>query len=249
MRGVQARCGRAGWSSDAPSVGCWLLQCSLDSLSSRTSPRYYGQRAGQHHRAAPPRQAPAPASPPSEKDLGAEATLLLARRPASRGRRGVTCCASFLLQLRSTWLELAFCDRKSFWNEMAKTSGCKIYKTPNDDLHSDPCGYTRYFQPTGFFPFYKPTANGPDLKGEDRLIKSPQQFNECIADVITQLTSLETFVWCTLLAALPIRACSALASLTSLTSLRLTFDSSRGTCHAGEPQENAVRLTMLNAQR
>lgn len=44
-------------------------------------------------------------------------------------------------------------------------------------------------------PCIKVYRSGPDFAGEHPTIKDATQFNDCFTEVISQLTSLETFRW------------------------------------------------------
>lgn len=76
-------------------------------------------------------------------------------------------------------------------------------------------------------------GNGPDGKGPDRLIKNAQQLNDCMTDILTQLSSLETLGWTTFALPMPAAAVPAL-SRTTLTSICYCMFVFRGNLHARE---------------
>lgn len=76
--------------------------------------------------------------------------------------------------------------------------------------------------------------SGPDGKGEDRLIKSAQQLTDCLTEIVSQLTSLETFVWRTRHYEMPPGVIDALAKLITLKRCEMLAVSLEGDIHLGE---------------
>lgn len=66
--------------------------------------------------------------------------------------------------------------------------------------------------------------SGPDGKGEDRLIKTANDFNECVTEVFRQLTALENFGWWSSAVPMPRAAFNALAKLTKRFHVQLRMD-------------------------
>lgn len=71
---------------------------------------------------------------------------------------------------------------------------------------------------------------GPDDNGEDHLLKSPAEFFACVDEIVSQLSSLQTFGWDTPFTPVPVGAFAALASLTTLTSLHLPLSTEGQIC-------------------
>lgn len=76
--------------------------------------------------------------------------------------------------------------------------------------------------------------SGPDGKGEDRLIKNPKDFNSCIIEICSQLTSLEAFSWQSSQIPLPRAAFDALAKLPRLARLHPRLLMDNGDVHPRE---------------
>lgn len=75
---------------------------------------------------------------------------------------------------------------------------------------------------------------GPDGKGFDEHITSAQQFTECITEVTSLLTSLDSFDWDTVVTPMPRGVIDALARLDALTDLRITFSIRRSNLDESE---------------
>lgn len=129
-----------------------------------------------------------------------------------------------------TPLEWTFSDRFAIWNDLRQRHACEVqwhefHQTWYFKLNDEPY----YFAP-GKYPkeaveqrdvnsHLRVGGNGPDDKGEDRRIKNPQQFTECVNEIITQLSSLEAFAWNCSIPQLPHASLCALKVLPNLTSL------------------------------
>lgn len=64
---------------------------------------------------------------------------------------------------------------------------------------------------------------GPDDMGEDQLIGGAQQFQDCINEIVSQLSSLEAFGWVLSPASLPAESIESMAALGTLTSLACVY--------------------------
>lgn len=73
--------------------------------------------------------------------------------------------------------------------------------------------------------------SGPDGKGQDRLIKSAEDFNSCIIEIISQLTSLQKFSWSSGQVPMPRAAFDALAKLPRITHLHPQLLMDNGDVH------------------
>lgn len=71
-------------------------------------------------------------------------------------------------------------------------------------------------------------GRGPDGNGEDKFIKTPEQFLESIVEVVTSLTSLQMLGWETPVTPMPRQIFETLRASATLTGLRLQFASDRG---------------------
>lgn len=142
-------------------------------------------------------------------------------------------CSSFPAK-EGTKLDLAFKDRWRVWALLRQQ-----YKRPVQwDAEHQQWAFThdgvRYPAP-GTCPSFEGTqstkqdwlsastervgGHGPDGEGEDRVVKNADDFNSTAIEIVTQLSSLETFKWSCNVASLPAPACEALkqCTLTSLT--------------------------------
>lgn len=152
-------------------------------------------------------------------------------------------------------LDLAFRNRTKMWNDLRKQHGCKLKNNYAEAY--EPCSAYRWFvhnkvefMEPGQMPPRKGCdpndevawddrkprigANGPDGKGKDRFIKDPKDFNSCMDQIAAQLTSLETFGWCSSLAQIPTASFNTLAKLPTLTTLHVTMSEYRGDVHFRE---------------
>lgn len=94
-------------------------------------------------------------------------------------------------------------------------------------------------------------VSGPDGKGEDRRIKSPVQFYECLNEVVAQLTSIETFGWCSHIAPMSSEVYNVLKRLPNLQNLHVRFSAHRGalcTCELLPYRGSLVILISLPPQ-
>lgn len=140
---------------------------------------------------------------------------------------------------QGTALDLAFCDRLQLWDDLMKEPGADAEIEGAD-------GFVDYnkslTQPPGEGHDWEAAAavgpadydwlagtggRGPDGKGEDRLIKNAEQFAECITEVVSMLSLLQTFGWETGVTPMPRGVFDALARLTTLMDLRMAFSTYR----------------------
>lgn len=161
----------------------------------------------------------------------------------------------------ATLLEMAFSDRFSTWDSLRESLGCeptwtsdgaidelsfthrgKTYRAPGNS----PCEYNmRRIIVDHDAP--REGTSGPDGKGEDGLIKTPEQLQDCMVEIVRSFTSLETLGWSTFMP-MPQGVFDTLASLTTLSSLRINLRSYRSTLHACEsvPSQQNVCALMSN---
>lgn len=146
-------------------------------------------------------------------------------------------------------LDLAFVNRFAAWEDWAHGHGLKprvdekniLYVVFQGDVIYAPGRYESYHarEDKDGNPWWDPYEDrygciGPDGLGEDGIINSPQEFNDCIVEVVARLSSLETFGWMTSVAPLPFKAFASLRKLTTLSSLHYTFSRGRGNVHFRE---------------
>lgn len=135
-----------------------------------------------------------------------------------------------------TLLELAFgSDRWNLWDDLAKQHGCKVHLAQGEDRSFFVLHGKRYFEP-GYalgnqehspenLPQHARLETvGPDGRGEDRFIKSAEQFNQCIVEVVAQLSSLESFRWDAAGVSMPRGVFDALLKLDGLRNLCLDME-------------------------
>lgn len=164
------------------------------------------------------------------------------------------CCEAYTKEEAGSLLELAFMDRQSLWEDLLRkydgkleceggvdTSFVKWFRhdgreylapgrTPPFEVHVDDAVYHDYDPYTR-----NEGGNGPDGKGEDKLVKSPADFNACITEIVEQLTSsLQTFGWKCPVTTMPAESLAALAKLEGITALHIDASSLRGLVHACE---------------
>lgn len=137
-----------------------------------------------------------------------------------------------------TLLDMAFCDRQRLREDRAKAEGRKI-KSSEESSGSSNLQFIHIGSTDSILVRYDDTAHkvsesGPDGNGKDARIQSAEDFNNCAIEVISQLTSLETFGWDTPVTPLPLAAFNALAGLNTLTSLQFGISVHRGNLHACE---------------
>lgn len=70
--------------------------------------------------------------------------------------------------------------------------------------------------------------------GEQSLISSPEEFNECIIEVVAQMASLISFGWATFASPMPTGVFEALKVLPALTALHLNMEWCRCAVHTSE---------------
>lgn len=156
-----------------------------------------------------------------------------------------------------TLLDLAFSkDRWQLWRSLAEQHGCDILDTTQglyfvlDGRQYDEPG--RYSKPgDGEVPDHgRFGTRGPDGCGEDRLIKTAEQFNECLVEIIAHLTSLEAFGWDSAGIVMPRGVFDALHKLDSLKALHLNMEVHRCSVQMCESLLNAVvclPVTMIHS--
>lgn len=155
-------------------------------------------------------------------------------------------------------LDLAFRDRWTIWNQLRQDLGLEAewielegggprvwgfakgdtcYHAPGRPLLID---YDRWSEEPPVVDASRPRqgGKGPDGFGEDRLIKTPEQLNDCLSEVIEHLSRLETLGWSCAVTQMPQRACRALAKLDTLRNMCYTMYAWRGTVHLGEYSQN-----------
>lgn len=149
-------------------------------------------------------------------------------------------------------VELAFdVDRWLLWDELRKQHDCQILPGCYENAYGRHfrLGDAWHFEP-GWVPAPRPkisdpnaqkvyndpphTNAGPDGRGDDRFIKSTEQFNEALVEVIAQFTSLEAFGWESAGTPLPRGAFDALLKLDTLQTLHLNMVPHRYSVHMGE---------------
>lgn len=64
---------------------------------------------------------------------------------------------------------------------------------------------------------------GPGCKGEDPRIKNAEDFNSCITEIVTRLTSLKVFHWETEITPIPLRVFRVLRDERELKALETSF--------------------------
>lgn len=158
-----------------------------------------------------------------------------------------------------TRLQMAFSDRWRIWETLRRQHGCEAswdfrYDDPVTDhmlrfeLHGvsyDAPGRCQALiagYSSGGWPILEPYSSelpkqrgiGPDGDGEDRLIKSANDFHDCIVEVVSQLSWLQTFGWDTSVTPMPAGVHGALSRLSTLTSLHLDMSIYRGNPHTCE---------------
>lgn len=77
-------------------------------------------------------------------------------------------------------------------------------------------------------------TSGPDCKGPDKRLKNAEDFSSCITEIVAQLSSLQTFRWCSQVCSMPAASVTALAKASTLKTLFLRFGGPRDVTHAGE---------------
>lgn len=127
-----------------------------------------------------------------------------------------------------TQLEMAFQDRYAIWDRLREEGQHEV----GWDYWSETWGFfsdKSFFRAPGSYPpgeqdWSKACArrvggSGPDDRGEDRVIKSVEDFTNSVNEVMASLSSLQTFAWMSTMAGLPKDSFNSLQSLKMLTSL------------------------------
>lgn len=142
------------------------------------------------------------------------------------GRDGCAAIMDFPPETGSL-LQLAFRNRRQLWQELALQWNCSVVDNGGSGRRFSHNGRT-YGEPgRGGGP-----GSGPDGKGEDALIKSPQDLNACIIEVIGLLPCLDSFSWKSSVTPMSAETCDALAQHSTLKSLHVTMSSCRNNAHA-----------------
>lgn len=141
-------------------------------------------------------------------------------------------------------LELAFCDRMPFWEDLRAKHGKEITFEKEYQGFSSGSFLHRgkaYVAPGRFqgrvtgdahsYDYNHTGGSGPDGKGEDARIRNPCQLESCLVDVLTRLTSLEEFMWDTPVMPLPRGAVPVLAARKTLARLDITLHLDGGFIH------------------
>lgn len=141
-------------------------------------------------------------------------------------------------------LDMAFRDQVQLWESVRDRYKCQVndegfveyrdnyYFEHNNKRYSAP-GRCPEVQYSSWYSALDHTAarysgDGPDGNGEDPLIKNPDHFLDCCAEIVSQLTSLESFGWQTAVTPLPVGVFKALLKMQRLQALTLTFSVFRG---------------------
>lgn len=150
-------------------------------------------------------------------------------------------------------LDYAFMNRINIWTQTAESLGAEIvqdrvHPVTHDEMHglvdeeaeeeAEELGHyeTPYFTHSNRS-YQKPNSDedcscsGPDGNGEDRFIKSSDDFNDYVSSILGDLASLNSFSWRCQVTSLPSQAFDALAKLTALKKLEMNMLSySYGAC-------------------
>lgn len=119
-------------------------------------------------------------------------------------------------------LDLAFLNRNRLWQNLAEQHGCIVCEEENSDgdvrtyfIHRD----KRYNKPPEDL-----SHNGPDCRGEDKRITTPEQLKDCISEAVSYFSSLHGFDWRAQMISLPTTICDMLANLTTLRHFSLMLE-------------------------
>lgn len=168
-------------------------------------------------------------------------------------------CEGYTKEEAGSLLDLAFVDRQSLWEGLLHKHNGKLecYGGTEDEDCTE--GFTKWFDrderryvAPGWTPSFErqedgrvwkeydphtrnKRGNGPDGDGEDKLIKSSAEFNDCVTEIVSQLTSsLQTLGWECPVTTMAAEAVDALAKLKSITALHIDVSTCRGLVHACE---------------
>lgn len=139
-------------------------------------------------------------------------------------------------------LDMAFKDRWLMWRDVARRYGCQIRQL----------GTGRYAFRAGCLEFVEPSkpslmdrtaskarrkaarreCGGPDGRGKDALVKTADDFNDCVTEIVSQLSSLEAFCWYATVASMPMGVYNALAKLGNFKALHVVMSRYGGNVHA-----------------
>lgn len=158
-------------------------------------------------------------------------------------------------------LDMAFIDRRALWDRAQMATGARVarsYSSQGTACFAFDHDGVSYRQPGFSFAYdhcekdvhncsscihrgrtwqtrkSKEEGTGPDGKGEDPRIKNPDQLLECFTEVVSQLSSLETFQWSCAVMPMPQGVFDALKEAQQLSSLTLTMTLYRGAVQACE---------------
>lgn len=142
-------------------------------------------------------------------------------------------------------LDLAFKDRLDIWEELAQeldrawekfgdkwtmrvfepdigkllVAPGRCFPIPEDD--------EGWGEPSYSYDASNYEGAGPDGKVEKLLIETPQQFTECIDELMAQLKMLKTFAWSSPVTPVPLTALQSLARSVGFTSLHVNMSTYR----------------------
>lgn len=158
----------------------------------------------------------------------------------------------FYPEREGSMIDIAVRDRAHIWHDYAQETGSTI-----EVEHDDDGQISRHFFHDGFF-FPEPgdhpmiqgddpdehpasydweapkQAQGPDGRGEDLLIKSPDQLIASLVEVVTQLRSLHTVNWTSPITTMPLGVFQGLRKLNRLKLLQIQVSCLRNEVHARE---------------
>lgn len=155
-------------------------------------------------------------------------------------------------------LDMAFRNRNEMWESFGRKHRCEmVLEDPEGAEQHDSDDEGRYYfdyqgacflqpgPPPYAVPGYrrltdtlKPVdgrkflISGPDSKGEDRLIKSADQFHACMTEIVQQLSAVEVFGWAGSVTPMSLDTLEALSKLSTITPLSVSFSGGRGVVHA-----------------
>lgn len=162
-----------------------------------------------------------------------------------------------------TLLDLAFRDRWQMWSDYAEATGSGIAQQDTGNGWEE-----RLFEHDGKI-FYEPgeaplidgrdpddpssydyqapkQASGPDGKGEDALIKNPDELISSLVDVVEKLGVLEAFRWDSPVMPMPVGVLDVLEKLTTLKTLHVDVRLVRNNVHAGEQKKHSPQIRLAD---
>lgn len=123
-----------------------------------------------------------------------------------------------------TLLDMAFVDRGALWDRMRKEHGAEMQRSLRYSwFKHNGVSYNQPGKPPpsqgGTGPSINIQRSGPDGNGEDPRIKSVEDFNNCVTEIVAQLSELRALRWKTHVTPIPFSAFEALKSAQSLEEL------------------------------